>query len=133
VQDRYLFAGAGGDQLTGRVLAGLPFSDTSFASLPPHFNSEGGRLISWDSVLPLHARLPETLKQALPQLLASICYHEPWLRATLAPNHPLFTTHLFASGRAAALRTHVVAGCSRCEATGMEATGVPPHLVLATS
>ena len=131
VQDRYLFAGAGGDQLTGRVLAGLPFTDTSFASLPPHFDKEGSRLISWDSVLPLHTRLPETLKQALPHLLASICYHESWLRATLAPNHPLFTTQLFASGHAAALRPHVVTGCRRCEVTGMEATGVPPHLVLA--
>ena len=52
VQDRYLFAGAGGDQLTGRVLSGLPFTDSSFASLPPHFNQEGMRMINWDSILP---------------------------------------------------------------------------------
>ena len=43
VYDRYIFAGQGGDQLTGRVLSGLPFNDSSFASLPPHFNQEGCR------------------------------------------------------------------------------------------
>jgi hypothetical protein len=33
VQDRYLFAGAGGDQLTGRALSGLPFNDSSLIVL----------------------------------------------------------------------------------------------------
>lgn len=44
VQDRYLFAGAGGDQLTGRVLSCLQFSHSSFAALPPHFDQEGARV-----------------------------------------------------------------------------------------
>src|ERR1700716_1677630 len=57
VQDRYLFAGAGGDQLTGRVLSGLPFNDSSFASLPPHFDQEGIRSIAWNSILPLYPKL----------------------------------------------------------------------------
>jgi hypothetical protein len=131
VQDRYVFASAGGDQLTGRVLAGLPFNDASFASLPPHFDKEGMEMIRWDSILPLHSRLPDTFKQALPHLLSSICYHEQWLRESLAPNHPLFSSHLFASGVVAALRPHVVTGCTRSLATGMEATGIPPHLVIA--
>jgi hypothetical protein len=130
VQDRYLFAGAGGDQLTGRTLSGLPFNDSSFASLPPHFSQEGAQMICWDSILPLHSRLPDTFKQALPHLLASICYHEPWLRSTLPPHHPLFSSHLFASGAMAALKPHVVTGCSRCPVTGMMATGIPAHLVM---
>jgi hypothetical protein len=130
VQDRYLFAGAGGDQLTGRVLSGLPFNDTAFASLPPHFDQEGLRLISWDSILPLHSRLPHTFKQALPYLLASICYHEEWLRSTLPAHHPLFSTHLFASGSVPSLQRHLLTGCNRCPITGMMATGIPPHLVM---
>jgi hypothetical protein len=130
VQDRYLFAGAGGDQLTGRVLSGLPFNDPAFASLPPHFDQEGLRLISWDSILPLHSRLPHTFKQALPYLLASICYHEEWLRSTLPPHHPLFSTHLFASGTVQSLQRHILAGCNRCPVSGMMATGIPPHLVM---
>jgi hypothetical protein len=131
VQDRYVFASAGGDQLTGRVLAGLPFNDASFASLPPHFDKEGTEMIRWDSILPLYSRLPDTFKQALPHLLASICYHENCLRTLLAATHPLFSSHLFASGVMAALKPHVVTGCTRCPRTGLEATGIPPHLVIA--
>lgn len=131
VQDRYLFAGAGGDQLTGRVLSGLPFNDSSFASLPPHFEPEGTQMISWDSIHPLYPRLPDTFKQALPHLLASICYHESWLRESLAADHPLFSTRLFASGIVATLKPHVVTGSTRCPLTGLDATGIPPHLAMA--
>jgi hypothetical protein len=130
VQDRYLFAGAGGDQLTGRVLSGLPFNNSSFASLPPHFDQAGTRLIEWNSILPLYSRLPNTFKQALPLLLASICYHEQWLRSTLPSYHPLFCTPLFASGAIDLLRPHIIAGCNRCPVTGLLATGIPPHLVM---
>ena len=130
VQNRYLFAGAGGDQLTGRVLSGLPFNDSTFASLPPHFDSNGLALIQWPVVLPLYPRLPETFKRALPYMLASICYHEEWLRATLSPRHPIFASHLFASGSIPALKIHITTGSSRCVLTGMLATGIPPHLVL---
>ena len=130
VQDRYLFAGAGGDQLTGRALSGLPFNDSSFASLAPHFSSEQLERIRWPTILPLYSRLPETFKRALPYLLASICYHESWLRSSLPAHHPLLNTHLFASGELSALRAHVFTGRSRCPLTGMVATGVPPHLVL---
>jgi hypothetical protein len=130
VHDRYLFAGAGGDQLTGRVLSGLPFTDTSFATLPPHFTQEGAALISWQTILPLYPALPDTFKQALPHLLASICHHEAWLREKLPDSHPLFHSHLFASGTMADLRPHVMTGCNRTPATGMVATGIPPHLVM---
>lgn len=130
VQDRYLFAGAGGDQLTGRVLTGLPFTEATFATLPPHFSTAGQALVPWQTVLPLYSRVPETFKRALPYLLASICYHEQWLRSVLPARHPLFATHLFASGQVAVLKQHVITGRSRCAVTGMVATGIPPHLVL---
>ena len=132
VQDRYLFAGAGGDQLTGRVLPGLPFNQCSFASLPPHFTEEGMRAIDWNIILPLYSRLPDTFKRALPHLLASICYHESWLKATLAKDHPLFSTHLFASGAIASLRPHLLAGSTHCHLTGLQATGIPSHLTMAS-
>jgi hypothetical protein len=130
VQDRYLFAGQGGDQFTGRVLSGLSFIDSSFATLPPHFTQDGLRLIAWTTILPQYAQLPATFKQALPMLLASICYHEEWLRSTLPAHHPLFATHLFASGSVEQLKPHVLLGCSRCPVTGIVATGIPPHLVM---
>jgi hypothetical protein len=130
VQDRYLFAGAGGDQLTGRVLSGLPFTDSTFSSLPPHFTSEGLSRIDWPAILPLYSRLPETFKRALPSLLASICHHEQWLRSHLPAHHPLFASYLFASGCVSDLRELVVTGRNRCSITGMLATGIPSHLAL---
>ena len=132
VQDRYLFAGQGGDQLTGRLVAGLPFNDTAFASLAPHFTADGLQQIPWLVVMPLYSRLPETFKRALPYLLASICYHEEWLRRTLSPQHPLSSTYLVSSGHVTKLKPLVVAGLNRCPLTGMQATGIPPHLILST-
>jgi hypothetical protein len=130
VQDRYLFAGAGGDQLTGRVLCGLPFNDATFATLPPHFDNDGLTGIQWSTLMPLYSQLPDTFKRAMPYLLASVCYHEPWLRLNLPRHHPLFHSYLFASGEVERLKAHVVTGRSRCPLTGMQATGIPPHLVL---
>lgn len=40
VQDRYLFAGSGADQLVGRAVSGLNIHDDEFASLPPHFSPD---------------------------------------------------------------------------------------------
>jgi hypothetical protein len=130
VKDRYLFAGAGGDQLTGRVLSGLPFNEALFASLPPHFDSVGATEVAWSTVFPLYANLPDTFKRALPFLLASICHHEEWLRSTLPTHHPLFTAPLFTSGTLQSLRLHVLSGCYRSPLTGLTATGIPPHLAM---
>jgi hypothetical protein len=130
VQDRYLFAGAGGDQLTGRVLSGLPFNESAFASLPPHFDAVGSAQVAWTTVFPLYTRLPETFKRALPFLLASICYHEDWLRSTLPARHPLFSTPLFTSGALDPLKLHVLSGCYRSALSGVIATGIPPHLAM---
>jgi len=38
VQQRYILAGDGGDQVCGRAATGLKITDPSFAALPPHFN-----------------------------------------------------------------------------------------------
>jgi hypothetical protein len=130
MQSRYLFIGAGGDQLTGRVLSGLPFNDPAFATLPPHFDEQGLAQINWPAVMPVYARLPESFKRAIPHLLASLCYHEQWLRTALPARHPLFHTYLFASGEMRKLAPLVVTGRSHCPLTGMQATGVPQHLVL---
>jgi hypothetical protein len=130
VKDRYLFGGTGGDQLTGRVLSGLPYNDVSFASLPPHFDSVGGTDVRWSAVFPLYTTLPDTIKRALPFLLASICHHETWLRSTLPADHQLFVSPLFTSGALESLRVHVLSGCYRSLSTGLTATGIPPHLAM---
>ena len=129
-KDRYLFSGNGGDQLTGRVLSGLPFNEAVFASLPPHFDSIGANEVAWSTVIPLYSTLPDTFKRALPFLLASICHHEQWLRSTLPSHHPLFSSPLFTSGTLESLKPHVLSGCNRSRLTGLTATGIPPHLTM---
>jgi len=81
-------------------------------------------------VLPLYARLPETFKRTMPFLLASICFHEQWLRDTLPARHPLFSSYLFASGTLPTLKPFVITGCNRCPDTSLTATGIPPHLAI---
>ena len=36
-QDRYVFSGAGSEQIVGRAVCGLPIQSMDFAILPPHF------------------------------------------------------------------------------------------------
>ncbi len=66
VQDRYIFAGEGGDQLCGRTLAGLPLSDSTFATLPPHFSKETLLTLTdndWRIILPGLSGYPESFRQ----------------------------------------------------------------------
>ena len=67
VPNRYIFAASGRDQLAGRVLAGLPFDDVSFSSLPPHFH---GRLENFDLsfVCPLYLNYLSQFKVVVPYL-----------------------------------------------------------------
>lgn len=54
MQDRYIFAGSGGDQLVGRAVSGLPVNESTFATLPPHFAASTLQDISdygWNKVV----------------------------------------------------------------------------------
>ena len=62
MRDKYIFMGDGADQLCGRMLAGLPFNDSRFATLPPHFTSEGSNILTedlWKIILPHYEKYPE--------------------------------------------------------------------------
>jgi hypothetical protein len=60
-------------------------------------------------------------------LLASLVFHESWLRNNLPPAHPLFSSHLFVSGKISALRAHLATS----ETATLKPTGIPPHLSMA--
>lgn len=130
VQDRYLFGGGGGDQLTGRVLAGLSINDRLFSTLPPHFDSAGLRLIAWNLILPAYEHYPVGFQPALPFLLASIVFHQDWLRANLNPRHPLFSSFLFTSGQLALLKSQVFTGVNNSAVCMLTAHGIPPHIAV---
>lgn len=131
VVSRYIFDGDGGnDQLLGRLACLLPFTDTRFATLPPHFIRHTVTDEQWLSILPHYHSYPTSFRTAIPYLLASIVYHKDWLRANLHADHPLFLSRVFTQGHVRELHPYVVCGEFMCGNTGMMATGLPTHLSL---
>ena len=74
-----------GDQFCGRMAAGLPITQTDFATLPPHFkNSSLSSIISKQdmaSMVPGYKVLPSKFKQTIPYLIASlhVVHHSDYL------------------------------------------------------
>ena len=92
LQDRYIFGGAGGDQLVGRTVCGLPISDLRFSSLPPHLSSiymENMERYGWENVIDRYHDYPDCFRRVIPYLFSSIVFHFDWLKANLHSNHPL--------------------------------------------
>jgi hypothetical protein len=144
VQDRYIFMGAGSDQLVGRAVSGLPINSIEFGTLPPHFKRDENEFlketIKWANILPGYDNLPAGFKECIPYFLASIVYHHEFLEMKLDKNHPLFKTTVYARRFIVDTNTpttliqylsgKVVTGVMSCPHTQMIATGVPPHLSL---
>ena len=135
VRDRYIAAVNNGmDQFVARVMSGLDLQSPSFATLPPHFSLIDTAEISaiLHSVVNGNA-YPERFQGCLPLLLASLAYHHEYLDKTLAPQDRLRSSRVWTSGLLPNLKSKVILGNGQCEATGMTATGVPPHIVIAVA
>jgi hypothetical protein len=133
VQDRYIFSDSGQDQFCGRCVNGFPLTETCFAVLPPHFLPDfaifdGDELAGWRSIVPGYDTLPMGFKSVLRFLLASLVYHQDWLRDNLPAAHPLFSSPVFLSGHVTRLRPFVHCGEFVNEASNMAATGIPPSM-----
>lgn len=135
VTSRYIMEGQGNDQLCGRAATGLPITEVSFADLPPHFDLSQGAVITveqWEDILPGYSTYyPQSFRQVLPFLLASMVHHKDYLQSTLNSNHPLFLTRLWTSGILDTLSPRVYTGNGKHPVTHMTATGIPPHILLA--
>jgi hypothetical protein len=140
VQDRYIFAGAGGDQVVGRAVSGLPCNSEYFAALPPHFSSEDLILldhVGWERILPGYSHFPCGFQRTIPFLFASLCYHHDWLRTNLSAEHPLWKQPLFTrsinefTGNIMTVFSEkVLSGIFHCSTSGISATGIPSHLLI---
>lgn len=111
-------------------------TDDRFGTLPPHFPQSVLEEITeemWLEMLPNYATYPNCFRCTLPFLLASIVHHDSWLRANLDSRHPLFNSRLYAAGLFAKFNGKVLVGRVECPETGMVATGVPSHIMLAKS
>ena len=133
VRDRYIMAGQGADQLCGRFTAGITL-DSKFATLPPHFTKAGLALLTDEIILanfPSYKQYPVGFQGVIPFLMASLVYHWDFLTEALDSRHPIFQSHLAASGTISSLKPHVVTGVGECADTGMRATGIPIEIVTA--
>lgn len=86
VQDRYIrFAGAG-DMFVGRCVAGNSLHSQDFSYLPPHFPEAGESVREMMKLM--FPSIFQTLSGVAEFCLASLVYHETYLRETLSAHHP---------------------------------------------
>jgi hypothetical protein len=131
VASRYIFQSPGGDQVVGRVACGLPFNDSDFSLLPPHFDRDD--ILNneqWRDICPNYGNLPDSFRSVLPFLLASLVYHKDWLLSSLPRTHPLFLSKVWTSHVMTLVQPHLLTGTGTCEITRMAASGIPPHIVI---
>ena len=135
VQSRYILEAQGGDQLCGRAASGLNITNNEFSSLPPHFDTRNGSILTvneWDNILPGYSTFyPALFRPVISFLLASVVHHRNWLITTLPQSHPLFNTRLWTSGIINRLVPWVLTGSGRNSTSLLTATGIPPHILLA--
>lgn len=126
VQDRYIRYESAGDFFVGRTVCGLPSDKPEFATLPPHFDERP----SPEVIKTCFHRIPDQALLIGEFCLASLVFHSQWLRTTLPPEHPIFSTALFRNTTLLdALKPHVHTALIS-SLTGMRATGIPPHVTL---
>lgn len=91
VNDPYMHRTEGADSYVGRTAAGLPVNSSDFAILPPHFDTEGRNLLTQEfleATIPGYGHMSVEFKPAIPFLIASVLFHEPFLRKELDRQHP---------------------------------------------
>jgi hypothetical protein len=109
--------------------------DEMFSILPSHFapsTLEDLNRLGWNIILPGYEHYPESFKSLVPYLLATLVYHEQFLRENLNRNHPIFQARVFTDGYVSMLKDKVILGLGSCPHTDMQSSGVPQSLRLAT-
>lgn len=98
LQDRYIFAGAGGDTIVARACSGNDVNDASFATLPCHFTLRGTEIIgeiTYEFIFEDLRLYPASFHGALEFMAAALVFHHDYLRGTLSPDHPLWKQRMF--------------------------------------
>ena len=128
----YVHPSGAADALSGRIACLLSGLDKEFASLPAHFPPEILAKLTlevWRLIISGFDLLPVEFKGTLAFLLASIMFHEEYLRQTLSAEHPLWCSRVFTQNPILAdIRGKAVTGIL---ADGdLCATGIPPHITI---
>jgi hypothetical protein len=126
-EERYLQEEPGGDQYCGRVVAGLDLNSPKFAVLPPHFAPNAIEQQDLQKIFPAfggHAGFLGVLSLAL----ASMVYHDKFLRESFPRGHQFFSSTLHSDPNLLPdLSALVHHGLS---SPHMKPTGVPPHVTI---
>ncbi|KAJ1406964.1 hypothetical protein B484DRAFT_307516, partial [Ochromonadaceae sp. CCMP2298] len=94
----------------------------------------GHGLGKWREIVDGYDNYPDGFKTCFPYLLASLIYHELYLREFLYDAHPLWNSRVFANNsHLHALRADgaILLGVDICPDTWLRATGIPTHLAIA--
>lgn len=129
VEHTYFRHEKAGDNFVGRCVAGLPVHSAEFATLPPLFreDSDAAKELAASIVATCFPAVPVELHAICKTMVASVIYHEEWLRKT-APDHPVFSTPLFVLDVGALKR---IVYCKIASPTDdLQPTGVPAHVSL---
>lgn len=112
------------------MITGLPLESTNFAVLPPHFTTEGLRILNnlgISNFFDCYEEFPPSFKGCCIYLLASVIYHLPTLRMWWPQaDHPVWQSKMFAIFTMETLndlRNHVVTG--KFSDDQLTATGIP--------
>mmetsp|Transcript_12129 Transcript_12129/g.15607 ORF Transcript_12129/g.15607 Transcript_12129/m.15607 type:complete len:659 (-) Transcript_12129:55-2031(-) len=134
VAQRYIFASTGGDQFVGRCAVGLSILTEHFAILPPHFHMPSVTEVMtperWEELVPNYKTMPPGFRSAMPYLLASFLKHREFLDQMLPSNHPVRYCKAWTSKFAVDLSEKVLGGVMENEVSHMQATGIPPNVVI---
>lgn len=131
--DRYLHYEAAGDHFVGRTVCGLPPLSPDFAILPPFWSANATpqqQAAIAEAITDCFPLAPESFSPLLRFGLASVIYHESFLRKTLPSNHPLFVTPLFCNSDRFKLLLSAVE-CRRATLQDhIQPTGIPPIVIV---
>lgn len=125
--DRYAKAG---DQHVGRTVCGLPTDKIEFAILPPYFVRSNERVSALvDKAIRLcFGSFPDNLSRVAEFCLASVVYHQGFLRETLPAQHPLFFSSLFlVENLLEELQPHVICKIGDSPNDPIRSTGITNH------
>jgi hypothetical protein len=133
IHDTYSFATENQDQFVGRCAAGLPFGTGGFACLPPMLRAEVKKKITreeWRKMLPLYEKWTAEFHAILWFFLASLVFHQDWLRRNLVSGHPLFSTYGWSivSSLSPIKDAFLVTNLYSEGDSLMRAVGIPPYL-----
>jgi len=125
-QQQYIFTGVGGDQLSGRIAAGLSMMDETFAALPPHWNPSLSSLSLSElkEIIAGYDNLDSTFQTVIPYLLASVIYHSEWVKNHYPSQHPIFNTRFWTNNYHMKYRNSIITGDFYNEISKMKASGV---------